>query len=38
MGFKRAVLPAASARNIEKPPLELVPVSSLGEALFRIFG
>jgi len=37
MGFKRAILPAASIRNIEDPPLELVPVSSLNEALEALF-
>ncbi|MGI5861881.1 MAG: DNA repair protein RadA [Myxococcales bacterium] len=37
MGFKRAVLPAASVRNLERPPLALVPVSTVGEALEKLF-
>ena len=37
MGFKRAVLPAASVRNLESPPLALVPVSTIGEALQALF-
>ncbi|HCF58142.1 MAG TPA: hypothetical protein DFS52_09135, partial [Myxococcales bacterium] len=35
--FKRAVLPAASVRNLENPPLALVPVSTNGEALQALF-
>ncbi len=38
MGFKRAVLPAASARRAEKTGLELVPVETVGEALGALFG
>ncbi|HEY3452047.1 MAG TPA: DNA repair protein RadA [Myxococcales bacterium] len=37
MGFKRAILPAASARRVENPPLTLVPVDTVGEALAKLF-
>jgi DNA repair protein RadA/Sms len=33
MGFKRVVLPKASARRLENPRLEVHGVESLGEAL-----
>jgi DNA repair protein RadA/Sms len=37
MGFKRAVLPAGSARRVERAPLELVPVDRVGQALAALF-
>jgi DNA repair protein RadA/Sms len=38
MGFKRALLPAASARRVENAPLTLVPVDTVAEALGHLFG
>lgn len=37
MGFQRAILPAPSVRGIESPPLRLIPVSTVGEALAAFF-
>ncbi len=37
MGFKRAILPRASARRVENAPLELLGVDTLGEALGALF-
>jgi len=37
MGFKRAILPAASAKRVENPPLTLVPVDTVTEALGHLF-
>jgi DNA repair protein RadA/Sms len=37
MGFKRAILPSSSVRGIESPPLTLLPVSTVGEALAVLF-
>jgi DNA repair protein RadA/Sms len=37
MGFKRAILPAVSAKRVEKPPLTLVPVETVTEALAQLF-
>jgi DNA repair protein RadA/Sms len=37
MGFKRALLPAASAKHVESPPLTLVPVETVAEALGHLF-
>lgn len=33
MGFRRVILPAASAKRLERPVMELVPVDTLGKAL-----
>jgi DNA repair protein RadA/Sms len=37
MGFKRAILPRASARRVEAAPLALVGADTLGEALAALF-
>lgn len=37
MGFQRAILPAPCVRGIESPPLKLIPVSTVGEALSAFF-
>jgi DNA repair protein RadA/Sms len=38
MGFKKAVLPQSSIKRVENPPLELVGVERVSEALDAIFG
>ncbi len=37
MGFRRAVVPAASVRGLEPRTLELIPVATVGEALRALF-
>ena len=37
MGFKRALLPAGSARRLEEQRLEVVPVETLSQALEAMF-
>ena len=37
MGFRRAILPAGSARRLEEKRLEVIPVETLSEALGAMF-